>query len=119
MFEVRLAKKHFTVALKNTGNEVNTAVSVSESLDAPSEADRRVRVWVLLGERGGDNAQVLRLAEALGWPFEAKRIRYNWLNRCPNVLLGASRLSVNTRRSDSLAPPWPDLVIGASRRAAP
>ena len=34
----------------------------------------RVRVWVLLGDGAGDNAQLLRLAEALGWPFEAKRI---------------------------------------------
>jgi len=74
---------------------------------------------VLLGYGAGDNAQLLRLAEALGWPFEAKRIRYNRLNRCPNLLLGASKLAVDTRRSDPLAPPWPDLVIGASRRAAP
>lgn len=28
------------------------------------------RAWVLLGHRGGDNAQVLALAEALGLPFE-------------------------------------------------
>jgi mitochondrial fission protein ELM1 len=102
-----------------TGEEVNIAVSVGDALDAPREAPQRVRVWVLLGDRAGDNAQVLRLAEALGWPFEAKRIRYNRLNRCPNLLLGASKLTVDSRRSDSLAPPWPDLVIGASRCAAP
>jgi mitochondrial fission protein ELM1 len=102
-----------------TGKEVNIAVSVVDVLNAPGEALQRVRVWVLLGDRAGDNGQVLRLAEALGWPFEAKRIRYNRLNRCPNLLLGASKLTVDTRRSDSLVPPWPDLVIGASRCAAP
>ena len=37
----------------------------------------------------------------------------------PNLLLGTSRLSVDRARSDELAPPWPDLVIAASRRAAP
>ena len=98
---------------------MNIAVSVGDALDAPREARPRLRVWALLGDRAGDNAQVLRLAEALDWPFEAKRIRYNRLNRCPNLLLGASKLTVDTRRSDSLAPPWPDLVIGASRCAAP
>ena len=85
----------------------------------PKESPPRLRVWVLLGSRAGDNAQLLRLAEALGWPFEAKRIRYNPLDCCPNLLLGASKITVDTRRSDPLAPPWPDLVIGASRRAAP
>jgi mitochondrial fission protein ELM1 len=109
----------FAIPLKKNGREVNIAVSVGDALGAPREALQRVRVWVLLGDRAGDNAQLLRLAEALGWPFEAKRIRYNRLNRCPNLLLGASKLTVDTRRSDSLAPPWPDLVIGASRCAAP
>ncbi|HEY7391903.1 MAG TPA: mitochondrial fission ELM1 family protein, partial [Bryobacteraceae bacterium] len=91
----------------------------ADAVAPPTEAPQPVRVWVLLGYRAGDNAQLLRLAEALGWPFEAKRIHYNRLNRCPNLLLGASNLSVNTRRSDPLTPPWPDLVIAASRRAAP
>jgi uncharacterized protein len=88
-------------------------VSIGEALGP------QVRIWVLLGESAGDNAQLLRLAEALGWPFEAKRIRYNRLSRCPNLLLGASTLTVDTQCSDPLAPPWPDLVIGAARRAAP
>jgi mitochondrial fission protein ELM1 len=105
--------------LKNAGEEVNIAVSVENAHGPPSEAHTPVRVWVLLGSGAGDNAQLLRLAEALGWPFEAKRIRYNGLNRCPNLLLGASKLTVDTRRSDPLAPPWPDLVIGlAPGRAA-
>jgi mitochondrial fission protein ELM1 len=98
---------------------VNTVVSFGYALGSSSEATPRLRVWVLLSRRSGDNAQLLRLAEALGWRFEAKRIRYNWLDRCPNLLLGASKLSVDIRRSDPLAPPWPDLVIAASRRAAP
>ena len=77
------------------------------------------RVWVLLGLGAGGNAQLLGLAEALGWPFEVKRLRYNALNVCPNPFLGATRVTVDRRRSDALEPPWPDLLIAASRRAAP
>jgi mitochondrial fission protein ELM1 len=92
---------------------------MADAVASVSPASPPVRVWVILGPRAGDNAQVLRLAQALGWPFEAKRIRYNRLDQCPNLLLGASKLTVDTRRSDPLVPPWPDLVIAVSRRAAP
>src|SRR5262245_310602 len=114
-----LAKKSSSPDLQEAPKEVNIGISVGNAHGPPSEAHPPVRVWVLLGDGAGDNAQLLRLAEALGWPFEAKRIRYNRLNQCPNLLLGASKLTVDARRSDPLAPPWPDLVIGASRRAAP
>ena len=77
------------------------------------------RVWVLLGEGAGGNAQMLRLADALGWPYLAKQMRYNPLNYLPNPLLGASIRTLDKRRSDPLTPPWPDLVIAASRRSAP
>jgi hypothetical protein len=106
-------------SMVQSGKRVSGVEGVGDALGTPSEAPPRVWVWVLLGDGTGDNAQLLRLAEALGWPFEVKRIRYNRLNRCPNLLLGASKLSVDIQRSDPLSPPWPDLVIGASRRAAP
>lgn len=77
------------------------------------------RVWLLLADHAGGNGQLVSLAEALGWPYEAKTIAYNWLNRCPNLLLGTTLASVHRQRSSSLEPPWPDLVIGASRRSAP
>jgi mitochondrial fission protein ELM1 len=76
------------------------------------------RVWVLLGRGVGGNGQMLSLASALGWPHEAKRLTYNPLQAVPNLLLGASKLSLG-RDADRLEPPWPDLVIGASRRSAP
>ncbi|MFQ5664822.1 MAG: mitochondrial fission ELM1 family protein [Candidatus Binatia bacterium] len=76
-------------------------------------------VWVLLGKGTGGNGQMLSLAAALGWPYETKQLVHNPLNRCPNLLLGASLLSLNHRRSSPLRPPWPDLVIAASRRSVP
>ncbi len=77
------------------------------------------QVWVLLGQGAGGNGQMLQLAKTLNWPYETKQLRYNPLNHLPNLLLGASAIAVDRRRSDSLVPPWPDLVIAASRRAAP
>ncbi len=77
------------------------------------------KVWVLLGKGQGGNVQMLNLANALGWPFETRQLHHNLFNRIPNLFLGASLLSVDRVRSDPLQPPWPDLVIAASRRSAP
>ena len=76
-------------------------------------------VWVLLADRAGGNGQLLSLAEALGWPFERRAMAYNGLNRLPNLLLGISLKSVRPTAAGTLRPPWPDLVIGASRRSVP
>lgn len=77
------------------------------------------KVWVLLGAKAGGNGQLTSLADALGWPYETKQLVYTWLNRCPNLLLGASLLSLNHHKSTPLTAPWPDLVIAASRRSVP
>ncbi|HMA16717.1 MAG: mitochondrial fission ELM1 family protein, partial [Bacteroidota bacterium] len=77
------------------------------------------RVWLLLDDRPGHATQVVGLADALGWPYETKELRFTALNRLSNRLLGASRLSLNLARSAPLAAPWPDLVIAMGRRAAP
>jgi mitochondrial fission protein ELM1 len=74
---------------------------------------------VLLADRAGGNGQLTSLAEALGWPYERKTMAYNWLNRCPNILLGASRATLRRDAARQLTPPWPDLVIAASRRSVP
>src|SRR5262249_34160789 len=44
---------------------------------------------------------------------------YSAANRLPNLLLGASLASVRAAASSALAPPWPDLVLAASRRSVP
>jgi mitochondrial fission protein ELM1 len=76
-------------------------------------------VWVLYGKGTGGNGQMRSLAEALGWPFEIKQLRHNPLNLIPNILLGATKITVDEKESSPLAPPWPDVVIAASRRAVP
>ncbi len=77
------------------------------------------RLWLLLDDRPGHTTQVVGLAEALGWPYEAKELRFTPLNRISNRLLGASRLSLDSAGSAALEPPWPDLVIAMGRRTAP
>lgn len=76
-------------------------------------------VWLILGERAGDNAQVQALGRALGLPFEEKRLRYNKLARNNFSELGPGLRSVDQGSSDQLGPPWPDLVIGVGRRSVP
>lgn len=77
------------------------------------------RTWVLADDRPGNVNQALAVAEALGWPFLVKTIRYGPLARLPNGLLGASVLGLTAAARAGLAPPWPGLVIAAGRRTAP
>ncbi|MEZ4331933.1 MAG: ELM1/GtrOC1 family putative glycosyltransferase [Myxococcota bacterium] len=67
----------------------------------------------------GDDAQILSLARALGWPFEVKRLAYRRLGRVIDVWRGSNRLGVHVGRSSALRPPWPDLVLSASMRNEP
>lgn len=77
------------------------------------------RVWLLLGQRRGDNGQLLALGEALGVPFETRTMAYRllvrpWMKLFP---VGVGHLTSDSRRW--LQPPWPDLVIGIGRRTVP
>jgi mitochondrial fission protein ELM1 len=74
------------------------------------------RIWVLLGHRTGDNNQLLALAEALRLPFETRTLHFNGL-RVLQRLLGPTVLSVQRDRRRSIAPPWPDLVLGIGWRS--
>ena len=62
------------------------------------EDDRlQPRVWVLAGKHPGDNAQLLQVADSLGWPYEIKPFG---------------------TRVRQLSAPWPDLVLSAGKRTA-
>jgi uncharacterized protein len=77
------------------------------------------RVWVLTGNKAGDNSQVLALAEALGWPFEIKQFVYKPHEIVPNLLLRTTIAGIDKRHSSPLEAPWPDLVLSAGRRNEP
>jgi mitochondrial fission protein ELM1 len=77
------------------------------------------RVWVLLGDRRGDNNQLLALGEALGLPFETRTMRYKWLARLRMKLFRTDIGHLKPQSQRWLQPPWPDLVIGIGRRTVP
>jgi len=76
-------------------------------------------VWLLLGQKAGDNNQLLALAEALGWPWEKKRILARSWELLPHLLFGPNLLGIDRCRSSALQPPWPDLILTAGRRNEP
>ncbi len=81
--------------------------------------ERAPRVWLLMGHRAGDNSQVQALGEALGWDFEIKRFTYASWEILVNLPFGGTLAGVDKSKSDTLTPPWPDLVISAGRRNEP
>lgn len=76
-------------------------------------------VWLLMGNRAGDNSQVLGLGEALGWPLEEKHFVYRSFEKAVNLPFGAHLLGVVGDQSSKLEAPWPDLVISAGRKNEP
>jgi mitochondrial fission protein ELM1 len=86
---------------------------------AGSDSQERPQVWVLTGQKAGDNAQVTALAEALGWPYEVKQFRYKPYELITNRLLSATLAGIDQTNSSRLTAPWPDLVITAGRRNEP
>jgi mitochondrial fission protein ELM1 len=75
--------------------------------------------WVLTGYKAGDNAQVLALADMLGWPYDVKRFRYRKTELLTNRLLGVTLAGIDKNASSGLHPPWPELIITAGRRNEP
>ena len=76
-------------------------------------------VWLLMGDRAGDNSQVLGLGEALGWPLVEKHFVFQPWEKLVNLPWGAHLLGVDPARSTPLEAPWPDLVISAGRKNEP
>ena len=103
--------------------DVRSAASAMRRLGAceatSSAACGEPRVWLLLGVKGGDNAQVFDLATALGWPYEVKQLAFNPLHVVPSVLVRGTLANLDRDRSSALAPPWPDIVISSGKRSVP
>ncbi len=73
-------------------------------------------VWLLCGDKAGDNAQLAVLREYLDDPVEYRRLTF-----LPRYVHGKPRFRatlahLDAQRSDPLAPPWPRLVITIGRR---
>ncbi len=76
------------------------------------------RIWVVLGEKQGDNGQVEVIEQALPWSCERKNVQM-----LPPFVLGKPKVAasldhIDKARSDPLEPPWPDLILTIGRRPA-
>ncbi|WGF86600.1 mitochondrial fission ELM1 family protein [Marinivivus vitaminiproducens] len=99
------------------------SVAETQAAPAPQRTGADVaplpRVWLMMGVKDGDNAQIQGLAEGLGWPFEVKRMIWRRTELFTNLLLGPNLLGIDQAASSPLDPPWPDLIISAGRRNEP
>ncbi len=86
----------------------------------PSES--QPRIWLLLGDKKGDNGQVETIAEALqsvlGWHCELKRIKVLEPFVFGKARVGPTLYHIDREHSDPLQAPWPDLVITVGRSPA-
>jgi mitochondrial fission protein ELM1 len=99
-------------------SETNLMVETTLPSRTQSASNQPV-VWLLMGNRAGDNSQVLGLGEALGWELVEKHFSYQSYEKLVNLPFGAHLLGVVRDESDALEPPWPDLVISAGRKNEP
>ena len=76
------------------------------------------RIWVVISDKAGDNAQVDAVVERLPWQVEYRRLQFKKPFRKGKPPFFASLYHVDKANSDVLAPPWPDLVITIGRRPA-
>ena len=76
------------------------------------------RIWLIVGDRLGDNAQVETLLDALALPFERRYVcvKDPWIKGKPKVSPSLHHLDL--AKSDVLEAPWPDLLITVGRRLA-
>ena len=87
---------------------------------SPSES--QPSIWLLLGNKKGDNGQVETIAAAiesqLGWHCERKdiQVREPFLFGKPKV--GPTLYHIERDQSDPLEAPWPDLIITVGRSPA-
>src|SRR5918996_579404 len=99
------------------GGASSAPMALAEPRTKPDRVDQdQPRVWLLLGDKRGDNAQVLAIEQAIGWRCERKHLEMQkpWTVAKPRV--EASLHHVDLARSDPLEPPWPDLIITIGRR---
>jgi mitochondrial fission protein ELM1 len=74
------------------------------------------RIWLVLGDKLGDNTQLTMIANSLDLPFEIKHLVPKEKYRLGKPRFRASLEHLDLESSDPLTAPWPDLVITAGRR---
>ena len=98
------------------GAAKGVTVEVEGSSPRQTPLGRAPIVWLLIGDKLGDNAQARTLADALGWPYATRLAlpKPEWVLGKPGFRPGLHHL--DPVRSSVLEPPWPDLVLTIGRR---
>jgi mitochondrial fission protein ELM1 len=98
------------------------AQEAEESMPSPAEHKASAdvadppRIWLVIGDKPGDNAQVEIIAEALGLPFEIRRVLPKQKYVLGKPFFSPSLRHLDLSRSDALEPPWPDVIFTIGRR---
>lgn len=93
--------------------------SLAESrVPAREAASPAPSMWLVVGDKMGDNAQAEIIADALGWPYVRKTLRFKARYETGKPRFRATLQHVDTAQSDPLAPPWPDIILTVGRRPA-
>src|SRR5690349_925188 len=97
------------------------SIALKPHFDVPAltSVGRLPRIWALLSPRQGDNAQVLAVAEALGWPFETRRFSNGPGAIAANLIAGPAVPGIVRHDPGEFDPPWPDLVLAAGTQSEP
>ena len=92
-------------------------------MDKPTDTVRRLRakpprIWLVIGDKLGDNSQIEMIAGSLGLACDVKHLvpRQEFIVGKPRFRASLEHLDPSS--SDTLSPPWPNLVITAGRRHA-
>jgi len=91
---------------------LEAAAAAEAGLPDASASTRRV--WVLVDGRSGDDAQIRRIAAALGWPTRevpAKRSIWETAKGRAADAFGTWPPAAGMAPAD--APPWPDLLLAS------
>ena len=76
----------------------------------------RSLIWLLIGDKPGDNAQARVIVDALGLPYETRQVfpKPEWVLGKPKFAASLDHLDL--ARSAPLVAPWPDLIVTVGRR---
>ena len=105
--------------LPDQASETTENAEDAQTRDIPETTPENRLTWLLMGNRAGDNSQVLGLGEALGWPLVEKHFEFPPYEKVVNLPWGAHLMGIVRSRSTPLEAPWPDVVISAGRKNEP
>lgn len=75
-------------------------------------------IWLVIGDKGGDNAQVAMISNALELPVVTKTVLPKAKYVLGKPFFRPSLHHLDLDRSDPLEGPWPDLILTIGRRPA-